>query len=71
MLASGLLLISDPINAQSLEDPAAAASPGQAAAPAPLAGWSTFEIKKTKAELTETARLADDPEMRLEQVPTM
>ena len=54
--------MSNPINAQSLEDPAAAASPGQAAAPAPLTGWSTFEIKKTKAELTETARLADDPQ---------
>jgi hypothetical protein len=27
-----------------------------------LAGWSTFQIKKTKAELTETARLQDGPE---------
>jgi len=58
-----LLLMSDAINAQSLVDPAAAASTGQAAAPAPLAGWSTFEIKKTKAELTETARLADDSQI--------
>ena len=36
-------------------------SPAQASPPTPLAGWSTFEIKKTQAELAETARLADDP----------
>ena len=31
--------------------------------PAPsLAGWSAFQIKKTQAELTETARLADGPQ---------
>ena len=28
----------------------------------PLAGWSPFQIKKTAAELTETARLQDGPE---------
>jgi hypothetical protein len=28
---------------------------------ASLAGWSTFQIKKTRAELTETARLAEVP----------
>jgi hypothetical protein len=38
------------------------ASPVQPAAFASLAGWSTFEIKKTPAELAETARLADDPQ---------
>jgi hypothetical protein len=36
-------------------------SPAQATPPTPRAGWSTFEIKKTQAELAETARLADDP----------
>lgn len=35
--------------------------PAQASSPTSLAGWSTFEIKKTQAELAETARLADDP----------
>jgi hypothetical protein len=62
VLASGLLLMIADIHAQSLADPAAAA-PGQSAAPAPLTGWSTFEIKKTRAELTETARLADDSQV--------
>jgi hypothetical protein len=35
------------------------AGAGQAAPPAPLAGWSTFQVKKTEAELAETARLAE------------
>jgi hypothetical protein len=60
VIASGLLLMIADIHAQSVEGRAAATSIGQAVSPAPLAGWSTFEIKKTKAELTETARLADD-----------
>jgi hypothetical protein len=47
------------VQAQSLGDMAVSASSAQTA---PLAGWSTFEIKKTRAEMTETARLADDPE---------
>src|SRR6185295_2968020 len=34
---------------------------GQTAPSTPLAGWSTFQIKKTRAELTETARLQDGP----------
>ena len=38
-------------------------SSGQAAPSTSLAGWSTFQIKKTKAELTETARLRDGPEL--------
>src|ERR1700730_10201205 len=32
----------------------------QSAVPAPLAGWSSFQIKKTPAALAETARLAGD-----------
>jgi hypothetical protein len=35
----------------------------QAAPSTSPAGWSTFEIKKTKAELAETARLQDEPEV--------
>ena len=38
-------------------------SSGQTAPSTSLAGWSTFQIKKTKAELTETARLQDGPEV--------
>jgi hypothetical protein len=38
-------------------------SSGQTAPSTPLAGWSAFQIKKTKAELTETARLQDGPEL--------
>ena len=38
-------------------------SSGQTAPSTSLAGWSTFQIKKTKAELTETARLQDGPEL--------
>ena len=34
---------------------------GEPAPLTPLAGWSTFQIKKTRAELTETARLQDGP----------
>jgi hypothetical protein len=41
----------------------AVVSSGQTVPPASLAGWSTFQIKKTKAELTETARLRDGPEI--------
>ena len=44
---------------------------GQTAPSASLAGWSPFQIKKTPAELTETARLADDLSPRLEQGRTM
>ena len=40
----------------------ASAFPAQAATDAPLAGWSTFQIKKTLAEMAETSRLADDPQ---------
>jgi hypothetical protein len=39
------------------------ASAVQAAPSSPLAGWSTFQIKKTPTELAETARLADGPEV--------
>ena len=39
------------------------ASSAQTAPPASLAGWSTFEIKKTQAELAETALLVDDPQV--------
>ena len=38
-------------------------SAGQTAPSTPQSGWSTFQIKKTKAELTETARLQDGPEL--------
>lgn len=52
------------------EVPKAAASPAQAVpAAAPLEGWSTFQIKKTRAELTETARLADLTEAAIRTGP--
>src|ERR1700694_2970853 len=35
-----------------------------------LAGWSTFEIKKTQAELAETARLADLPQLSTRTHPS-
>jgi hypothetical protein len=57
-----VLLMTADVQAQSLGDTSVAASSAQTAPPAPLAGWSTFEIKKTRAEMTETARLADDAE---------
>ena len=38
----------------------AGVAPAQASPPASLAGWSAFEIKKTKAELADTARLEGD-----------
>src|ERR1700676_5218660 len=63
VLASALALMIADVQAQSPGDPAAAASPGQTAPSAPLAGWSTFQIKKSQAELTETARLADDSQV--------
>jgi hypothetical protein len=54
--------------------PAAAAAAGASAAQtspssAALEGWSTFQIKKTPAELTETARLADIAEVAVRTGP--
>jgi hypothetical protein len=43
--------------------PPASSPSAQIPPPASPAGWSTFEIKKTAAELAETARLADDPQL--------
>jgi hypothetical protein len=45
------------------------ASSAQPAAFASLAGWSTFQLKKTAAELAETGRLADDPQNALRTGP--
>jgi hypothetical protein len=63
VLVSGLWWTVADVHAQ------ASASAVQAAPPAPLAGWSTFEIKKTPAELAETARLADDPQRSARTTP--
>jgi hypothetical protein len=60
VVVTGVWLMVADAQAQSLGDPAAAAATGETASRVPLAGWSAFEIKKTQAELTETARLADD-----------
>jgi hypothetical protein len=43
------------------DGPGTRVSPVQPPPSTPLAGWSTFEITKTEAELAETARLAADP----------
>src|ERR1700737_2151384 len=66
VLAAGLWLTIADVHAQSPGDlaareEAAGASAVHSAPPASLAGWSAFEIKKTDAEMTETARLADLP----------
>jgi hypothetical protein len=66
VLAAGLWLTIADVQAQSPADlpareVAAGASAVHSAPPASLAGWSAFEIKKTDAEMTETARLADLP----------
>src|ERR1700694_1017587 len=61
VLVSSLWLMIADIQAQSLMNQAAdSGSVVQSAPSTPLAGWSTFQIKKTPAELAETARLADD-----------
>jgi hypothetical protein len=71
VLVSALWLATVNVHAQSLGGRTAQATAsatdvdvpaGQTAPSTPLAGWSPFQIKKTAAELTETARLQDGPE---------
>jgi hypothetical protein len=66
-VASGFLGVTRGARSRTVHAPASVAhvddSSGQTAPSTSLAGWSTFHIKKTRAELTETARLQDGPEL--------
>jgi hypothetical protein len=70
VLVSGLWLMVADVQAQSLGNPAAAVATGETVPQAPLTGWSAFEIKKTQAELSETARLAGDLQLAARTGPT-
>jgi hypothetical protein len=70
VLVSGLWLMVADVQAQSLGNPAAAVATGETVPQAPLTGWSAFEIKKTQAELSETARLAGDLQLSARTGPT-
>jgi hypothetical protein len=59
VLVSGLWLATADAHAQPPGEQDAPAAPAPSTLPA---GWSTFQIKKTRAEMTETARLQNGPE---------